>query len=110
MGERGAGRPVAADAAGADRGGDRIEVGSSLDERGARLWVRDTGPGVPPDQQERIFHRFARTADGQRVPGTAGLGLAIVDAIATAHGGTATVESDPPDGATFTLTIPTPEA
>ncbi len=86
--------------------GDTIEVGSTLGHGEARLWVRDSGPGIPPDQQDQIFERFARTADGERQPGTAGLGLAIVRGIARAHGGRVTVDSTPGAGATFTVAIP----
>ena len=53
----------------------------------ARLWVRDTGPGVPPGDRLRIFERFesgVRASEGR----STGLGLAIVSAIARAHGGT----------------------
>ena len=86
--------------------GDTIELGSTLGDGEARLWVRDSGPGIPADQQDQIFERFARTADGERRPGTAGLGLAIVRGIARAHGGRATVDSTPGAGATFTVAIP----
>ncbi|MFE6648108.1 sensor histidine kinase [Nocardioides sp. NPDC057772] len=89
--------------------GDRIAVGSATVDGSLRLWVRDTGPGVPPEDRERIFERFARgseTGSGDR-PGL-GLGLAIVSAIATAHGGTVGVEDATPPGARFTITLPAP--
>lgn len=89
--------------------GDRIAVGSAEVDGTLRLWVRDTGPGVPTEDRERIFERFARgseTGSGDR-PGL-GLGLAIVSAIASAHGGTVGVEDATPPGARFTITLPAP--
>ena len=87
-----------------------IELGSSLGNGEAALWVRDTGPGVPLDQQDRIFQRFARGHNGGRRPGTAGLGLAIVRSIALAHGGRVALASRPGAGATFTIAIPSGDA
>ena len=86
--------------------GDTIWLGSEADDREVRLWVRDDGPGVGPDDQERIFARFARASASRRRSEGAGLGLAIVRAIAEAHGGRAGVSSRPGAGATFTVTIP----
>jgi two-component system, OmpR family, sensor kinase len=90
--------------------GDVIELGSSLGNGEAAIWVRDTGPGVPLDQQDRIFQRFARGNNGGRRPGAAGLGLAIVGSIALAHGGRVALESRPGAGATFTIAIPSGDA
>ncbi len=66
--------------------------------------VRDTGPGVPYEEQALLFERFYRgtTAQAANVPGT-GLGLAISQEIAHLHGGRITLESEPGHGATFTL-------
>ncbi|MBB3089948.1 sensor histidine kinase [Nocardioides albus] len=94
-------------AAGHTAPGDRIAVGSATVDGTLTLWVRDTGPGVPPEDRERIFDRFARgaeTGSGDR-PGL-GLGLAIVSAIARAHGGGVAVEEASPPGARFTITLP----
>jgi signal transduction histidine kinase len=68
--------------------------------------VADEGCGIPPDALGRIFERFARV-DPSRARGKdgVGLGLAIVDAIARAHGGRCGVSSSP-DGSTFTLLLP----
>lgn len=87
--------------------GDEIALGASVQDGTARLWVRDTGPGIALADQDRIFERFARAGDGRRRSEGAGLGLAIVRAIAEAHGGTITVDSRPGSGATFTLEVPT---
>jgi two-component system, OmpR family, sensor kinase len=85
---------------------DRIVIGAGVDERGVRLWVADTGPGVPEDEHDRIFERFAYGAGGRRHPNSTGLGLAIVSAIARAHGGQVELDSTPGDGATFAIVIP----
>lgn len=85
--------------------GSPIQVGSALDDSGARLWVRDHGPGIPPALRHRIFRRFDR-AQTKREVGGSGLGLAIVDAIAKAHGGSCVVTDTPAGGATFTLHLP----
>jgi two-component system, OmpR family, sensor kinase len=69
------------------------------------LWLRDTGPGVPPEDQPRIFERFARGRDADPADGS-GLGLAIVAAIAEGHAGRATVDSVAGGGATFTISFP----
>jgi signal transduction histidine kinase len=70
-----------------------------------RLVVSDDGPGVPADDRERIFERFARVDDARsRDNGGTGLGLAIVREVIAAHGGTVTV--DEPPGAAFTVTLP----
>jgi two-component system, OmpR family, sensor kinase len=85
--------------------GDRIALGSALAGDRARLWVADTGPGVAEADRERIFERFARADTGRRRSDGAGLGLAIVRAIAEAHGGEVRLENGAP-GARFTIEIP----
>ena len=86
--------------------GDPVWLGSDVNHHEARLWVRDSGPGVAADDQERIFSRFARASASRRRSEGAGLGLAIVQAIAEAHGGRVLLSSRPGDGATFTLVVP----
>lgn len=86
--------------------GDRIAVGSELEDGWLRFWVTDSGPGVSEEDRTRIFDRFARgSAGGHRSDG-AGLGLSIVQAIAVAHGGHVELDSTPGHGATFTVVIP----
>lgn len=87
--------------------GDAVELGSSLVNGGVRMWVKDTGPGVPKHEQRRIFERFARAEGSARRSEGSGLGLAITRAIAEAHGGAVELNSEPGDGARFTLAIPT---
>ena len=76
------------------------------------LEVADAGPGLTPEQAERVFERFYRGDQARtRRSGGSGLGLAIVAALVTAHGGTVWVESPPEGGAIFRIAIPlAPEA
>jgi len=67
--------------------------------------VTDTGDGIPPDQQERIFERFVQSGEGGNI-GAAGLGLSIVRDIVQAHGGRIHVESTVGAGSCFTLELP----
>ncbi|MDQ3462655.1 MAG: ATP-binding protein, partial [Actinomycetota bacterium] len=69
-------------------------------------WVRDRGPGVALEAQQRIFDRFARAGGGRRRSEGAGLGLAIVLAIAQAHGGNVELTSRQGGGSTFTIVLP----
>lgn len=85
--------------------GDVVAVGSRADGERLLLWVRDTGSGVDPADAETIFERFQRGSGVPRTAG-AGLGLAIVASIAAAHGGTVRLDSEPGNGATFTLDMP----
>lgn len=85
---------------------DIIAIGSHVEHGEARFWVRDTGPGISQEEQEKIFERFARGKGARRSEG-AGLGLSIVRAIAQAHHGRLELRSRPGAGATFTLIIPT---
>jgi two-component system, OmpR family, sensor kinase len=81
----------------------RLEAGA---ENGSfALAVSDDGEGFPPDFLPRAFERFSR-ADGARAPGSTGLGLAIVEAIARAHGGTASARNTADGGARVALTLP----
>ena len=69
--------------------------------------MADAGPGFPAGFLPHAFERFSRPDDGRaRADGGAGLGLAIVDAIARAHGGTATASNRPGGGAIVQLLLP----
>jgi two-component system OmpR family sensor kinase len=87
--------------------GDRVTV--ALRPRGDRLLfsVADGGPGIPPEQLERVFDRFYRTDMGRaRDEGGSGLGLAIARAIVKAHGGRIWAESPPGGGASINFELP----
>lgn len=86
--------------------GDAISLGSDIRHNQLRLWVRDTGEGIPLSEQERIFQRFARGLIKHRRSNGAGLGLSIVQAIAEAHSGRIELFSRPHGGSTFTIVIP----
>jgi two-component system OmpR family sensor kinase len=82
-----------------------IGFGSTVSNGEARFWVRDHGPGIPVAEQDKVFERFRRGSGHRRSQG-AGLGLAIVRAIAEAHRGRVELESRPGAGALFTIVIP----
>ncbi len=84
----------------------RVSVGIDTDRSGVVLHVSDTGTGIAPEDQTRIFERFWR-ADGVRGrDGGTGLGLAIVRALARRHGGDVAVKSVPGSGSDFTVWFP----
>jgi two-component system sensor histidine kinase BaeS len=87
--------------------GGTITVRGRMERNAVVLEVSDTGLGIAPEEQEKIFERFYRSdnARRRRISGT-GLGLAIAREIAAMHGGTITVASAPGEGATFRLTLP----
>jgi signal transduction histidine kinase len=73
----------------------------------AVLEVADDGPGIPDDERERVFDRFVRLDAGRaRAVGGAGLGLAIVAEVVTAHGGRVEALDAPEGGALFRVTLP----
>jgi signal transduction histidine kinase len=86
-------------------GAEPIGLGSAVADGEARFWIRDRGPGIPLAEQQNIFERFSRGSDQRRSEG-AGLGLAIVRAIAEAHRGRVELESGPGAGSAFTIVIP----
>ncbi len=88
--------------------GTVIRLGSEVAGDRLLLWVRDEGPGVPAEEEERVFERFHRGL-ADRNPHGAGLGLPIVAAIARAHHGRVFLEHPPPHagpGAVFVLDLP----
>ncbi|WP_058893814.1 heavy metal sensor histidine kinase [Herbaspirillum rubrisubalbicans] len=88
-----------------------ITLQASLTEGATIIEVANPGPGIPPDQVERIFDRFYR-ADPSRssAGGSSGLGLAIVRTIMALHGGQASVHSEPGRQTVFVLRFPTAQA
>jgi signal transduction histidine kinase len=86
--------------------GSTLRTGSRVSGAEVRLWVSDQGPGIPAEEHGRIFERFSRGGRTVRGDRGAGLGLAIVRAIAEAHHGRVDLRSAPGAGSTFTLVIP----
>ena len=85
----------------------RVIVGGKKRDDGAlEIFVRDDGPGIPPEAIDRVVERFYRVDKARsRDQGGTGLGLSIVKHIVQAHGGEVRVESEPGKGATFFLTL-----
>ena len=87
--------------------GGKISVGAIVKGKYLHIWINDTGSGIKAEDLPHIFERFYR-ADRSRTTttGGSGLGLSIVKAIITAHGGTAWAESTPGQGTRITFTLP----
>jgi two-component system sensor histidine kinase BaeS len=84
--------------------GGTVSVGVGRDAEWVSVWVEDTGIGIPEDDLPHIFGRFHRGRNTAAYPGS-GLGLAVVKAIAGAHGGTVSAENTV-SGARFELRVP----
>jgi two-component system OmpR family sensor kinase len=82
-----------------------VAIGSSLEHGEVRLWVRDTGDGIPPEDREAVVERFGRSHVRTGDDGF-GLGLSIVSAIAEAHGGTVRITDAEPQGANVEIALP----
>ncbi len=87
--------------------GGGVTVSLRREEGNAALRIKDTGTGIPPEEQEKIFQRFYRTSEGRARNEGSGLGLCIARSIAAAHGGSIKIESVPGQGSTFTVLLPT---
>jgi signal transduction histidine kinase len=86
--------------------GGAVRIAAERGRRGMlRVVVEDNGPGVSPEERERIFERFARGSTARHRVGT-GLGLALVAEHAQLHGGRAWVEDRPGGGARFIVELP----
>ena len=86
--------------------GGSVAVDIRQEPEAVRIRVTDEGPGIPPDDQRRIFDRFVQLDPARRGQGT-GLGLPIAKWIAEAHAGTLVLERSGPDGTTFCVSLPT---
>ncbi|GAB3736492.1 sensor histidine kinase [Nocardiopsis nanhaiensis] len=83
-----------------------VRIGSAIRGSEVYFWVSDQGPGIPAEDHGRVFERFSRGGRTARGDRGAGLGLAIVRAIAEAHRGRVDLRSAHGAGSTFTLVIP----
>lgn len=86
--------------------GGQVVIGLALSGDSIKISVSDTGIGIPPDSQSRIFERFYRVDKSRsRASGGVGLGLSIVKSICIKHKGSVSVESTPGQGSCFTMTF-----
>jgi signal transduction histidine kinase len=87
--------------------GGQVDVSATRQDGEVRVAVSDTGPGISPEDQSRIFEEFqqAKATNGERPEGT-GLGLALSKSLVELHGGRIWVESQPGQGSTFMFTLP----
>lgn len=81
--------------------GGRVTVAAKSGSKGHAIEVRDTGPGIAPDDLPRIFDLYFTTK-----PQGTGVGLAVSQQIVSAHGGTIEVNSTPGEGTTMTIRLP----
>lgn len=84
--------------------GGNIEIGCSREQDLGHLWVKDEGPGIAPEEYEKVFQRFYRGEPARNTPGN-GLGLSLVDAIVRLHDGEVRVRDGRP-GLNVLLIIP----
>lgn len=90
--------------------GGRVQMRIAPRGGGGRIIVEDTGPGVPEAELQHLFERFARIDGSRHELGGAGLGLAIVAAVAAAHNGRTTASNGAKGGLVVTLDLGTSEA
>ena len=86
--------------------GGEVDVSAGADGQGIWIRVRDSGPGIPPEEQERIFTPHYRSPARRRFPQGMGLGLSIARDLVHAHSGRIELESAVGAGSTFTIWLP----
>ena len=86
--------------------GGSVEIEACGEGQQICIRVKDTGPSISPELQEKIFSPFVRGGQGKRFPQGMGLGLTIARELTEAHGGKLELESEPGWGATFTVRLP----
>ena len=90
--------------------GGEVVVATASRDHEVLISVTDTGPGIPPEDHERIFEEFQQTDVGVRQREGTGLGLALSKRLVELHGGRIWVESEPGHGSRFVFTLPAKEA
>ena len=85
--------------------GSSIALAASLEDAAVRIAVTDAGPGIPAEDRERAPTRFFRGEQARHTPGS-GLGLALVQAVATLHGGALLLDAAPQTGLQAVLVLP----
>lgn len=86
--------------------GGKIQLGARALGEVVRVEVRDSGPGIPPEEQQRIFEAFYRSNQTEKIVEGTGLGLAITRRLVELHGGHLGLESQPGLGSCFYFTLP----
>jgi signal transduction histidine kinase len=87
--------------------GGQITLSARHKDNLVQIAVQDSGPGLPPEEAERIFERFYRVdASRHREDGGSGLGLAIAKSIVQAHGGQVWAESEAGKGLRIVISLP----
>jgi AraC-like DNA-binding protein len=86
----------------------QVTLGAEVALPQIHFWVTDTGLGIDPAQQERIFEPFVTIEDNRRIAGGIGLGLSITRHLVALHGGTMKLDSQPNQGSTFHIYLPIP--
>jgi len=86
--------------------GGKIELSASKVDQMVRVEVRDSGPGIPPEEQRRIFEAFYRLTNADKAIEGTGLGLAITQRLVELHGGKLGLESELGSGSCFYFTLP----
>ena len=90
--------------------GGHITISGKLVRDQVEVSVRDTGEGIRPENQARIFEKFVRLSNnGKRPPGSTGLGLAITKTLVETQGGSIRLESEFGKGSAFTVALPATE-
>ena len=82
-----------------------IEIGTKLNGKWVQLWIADNGMGIPPEDQDRVFQKFARTEDGKKISGL-GIGLAFCRLAVDGHGGKIWIDPSYTSGAKFNINLP----
>ncbi|MBL1100332.1 sensor histidine kinase [Streptomyces coffeae] len=90
--------------------GTAVRIGVGTEGAYAVLEVADRGPGLSPEERQRVFERFYRADDSRSrtAGGGSGLGLAIVHSLVSAHGGRVDIDTAPGEGCTFRVLLPLP--
>jgi signal transduction histidine kinase/ABC-type sugar transport system substrate-binding protein/AraC-like DNA-binding protein len=86
----------------------QVTLGAEVDPPYMHFWVKDTGSGIPIDQQERIFEPFVTLEQNSRRREGIGLGLSITRRLISLHNGSLTLDSQPGQGSTFHFYLPLP--
>jgi signal transduction histidine kinase len=90
-------------------GGGKVTLATRVADEQLVIAVRDTGIGISPEDQEKIFEEFYQVGASRTQEGT-GLGLALTRRLVELHHGRLDVESEPGAGSTFTVTLPLHQA